>query len=283
MGTMPNLQPYLAGQQNVAMLLKSLQRESTSHPARSSFNPTELNSPHILILVRTAPGGSYRWLRKDWGGFLCKVKESQAGETSFPCSKAPSRPRERWTSPDRVLQAPQVAKRWWTSDSNCPTLPNPATQLSSQRCCEQCVLVLLSPGKKVPWWRQGGLEDTVGPSSSHEVNRYLSWQCQLLIPCGALYHPEVVFVPLMGHVPWSWSLLPVLGALLTNNFVQHVLKVLVTFTVLPNSCFFLVWHAASHSGEKIIVWLNSWSIFYPMTVSLFENWWSISYIKDHQV
>lgn len=164
----------------------------------------------------------------------------------------------------------------------CPTLPNSATHPSSQCRCEQCVLVLLSLCRNVPWRRQGGLEDIVGPPRSLEVNRYHCWQWQLLTPWGALYDHEVVLMPLMGHVPWSWRLFPVLGALLTNNFVQHVLKELVTFTVLPNSCFFLVWHAASHSGEKIIVWLNSWSIFYPMMVSLFENWWSISYIKDHQ-
>lgn len=58
-------QPHLAGQQSVAMLLKSLQRETTSHPATSLFNPTWLNSPLVLILVRTAPGGGHRWRRKD--------------------------------------------------------------------------------------------------------------------------------------------------------------------------------------------------------------------------
>lgn len=143
-------------------------------------------------------------------------------------------------------------------------------------------LGVLSPRRKFPWWRRGELEAIIGPSSSHEVNRYHYWQQQLLTPCRALYH-DVVCMPLMGHGPWSCSLFPVLAALLTNKFIQHVLKVLVTFTVLPNSSFFLVWHATSHFGETVTVWLSSWFVFYPMMVSLFENRWSIRYSKDHQV
>lgn len=159
----------------------------------------------------------------------------------------------------------------------CPTLPPillPGAAVSDvSRCC-------FPHAGRCP---DGGRRTITGPHRRLEVNRYHYWQWELLTPQGAWYHHEVFFMPLMGHVPWFWKLFPVLGALITNNFVQHVLKVLVTFTVLPNSCFFLVWHAASHSGEKIIVWLNSWSVSYPTMVSLFENWWLISYIKDHQV
>lgn len=57
-----------------------------------------------------------------------------------------------------------------------PLLPAPATSLSSQRHHEQCVLSLcLFPVQEGARWRQGGLEDTVGPPGSLKVDRYHSW------------------------------------------------------------------------------------------------------------
>lgn len=171
---------------------------------------------------------------------------------------------------------------WWSGASSAGG--DELLMASSAHACQPCltlplislpsagVLVLLSPCGTVPWWRQE-LEDIV-VQQVPVTGLYSEWS---LVPPWSDFHATNETCTLVLQ-PF-----PVLRALLTNNFVQCVLKVLVTSTVLPNSCFFLVWQGASHSGEKIIVWLNSWSIFYPMIVSLFENWWSISYIQDHQV
>lgn len=158
---------------------------------------------------------------------------------AFPCTTAPSRQCEMWTSPHGG-----GANTVGASDGKLSlSLPSPASHLSSWRCCKQGILVLLSPRSKVPWWRWGELGAVIGPSSSPEVSRYRYRQWQLLTPCRALYH-ETVCMPLTGHGPWSCCLFPVLGALLTKKLTQHVLKVLVTLTVLPNGSFF--WFGMQH-------------------------------------
>lgn len=132
--------------------------------------------------------------------------------------------------------------------------PVPACHLFLSWChYEQCALMSLSPCRVMPWWRPEGLEDIAGPH--HRPEGATSSSCSLL-PVGPCTTMRCFFSATDGPIFHPGAFFQYLVALLVNNFVQHVLKVLVTSTVLPNRCFFLVWHTASHSEQKIIVWLN---------------------------
>lgn len=146
-------QPHLAGQQSLAMLLKSLQSQQVTQRG------AHLTHRSLILLLFAYRRGQH--LEALTGG---------AGKTESGFSARSKRARQvRHGSPAPRLHPGSVSGQpalmgWCTrcrhpncdelltpsSARACPTLPNIATHPSSRCHCEQCVSVSLSPCRRVP-------------------------------------------------------------------------------------------------------------------------------------
>lgn len=130
-------QPHLEGQENVAIYLKFLQRQSTSDPRGS------INSP--------LTGENSTWRQSQATqlrlGSIFSAKETQASETPFPLTQT----HPGWAGAGAV--GGQEGMSWWKTHS-CLLLPPvslPSATMSNVSC--HCVCSLC---RKVP---DGGRED----------------------------------------------------------------------------------------------------------------------------